>query len=122
MGGDAEDLAEMPEGPETNSQGPMGGDQEQSEPMTGPGMDCVPADALSMPDEQEAMQRPDIGDKVSYQCEGTVSEVQGDNIYVKRTSINGQPVEEATPNPAAGQSDDQDMAGLEDMAKQMPQD
>jgi len=88
------------------------------------GLDCVPLSALNMPDDQEQMQAPEQGDKVTYSIEGTVEKIEGDEAYVKRESINGQPVQPPSDKPEqppqAGDEPDNDeagMAGLEDMAK-----
>jgi hypothetical protein len=63
---------------------------EQTKPGT---EDCVPLSALGMPDEQEQMQAPEVGDKVQFTIEGTVNRIEGDQAFVARESINGQPVE-----------------------------
>lgn len=73
---------------------------------------CVPVAALAMPDDQEQMAPPEVGDKVSYQVEGTVTRVEGDEAYVQPESINGQEVgpKEAEPTP-----DEQDQADYQDL-------
>lgn len=53
-------------------------------------MDTVPLDALAMPDDQEQMQPPQVGDVVNYQVTGKVTAIEGDVAKVLRTSINGQ--------------------------------
>jgi len=59
--------------------------------------DCVPLAALGMPDADngDQMANPEVGDKVSYQSEGTISRIEGEKAYVKRESVNGEPVAEA---------------------------
>ncbi len=85
--------------------------------------DCVPLSALGMPDETEQMQSPEEGDPVQYTVEGTISRIEGDNAYVTRTAINGQPVaqkpddQNQPENPAAEpDEDDQGYNQLADMA------
>lgn len=73
--------------------------------------DCVPVSALAMPDEKEQMQPPAVGDKVSYQVDGTISRIEGENAYIKKTSVNGEEIDEATETPK------DDMAELESMAE-----
>lgn len=86
--------------------------------------DCVPLSALNMPDDSEQMQAPEVGDKVQYTVEGTVENITGDNAYIDRTSINGQPVgeEDGQSEPDAGDqgggdSGDGDMSQLQQMAQ-----
>ena len=52
--------------------------------------DTVPLDMLSMPDDQEQMQPPDVGDVVNYQVTGKVVAINGDYAKVQRQTINGQ--------------------------------
>lgn len=97
------------------------------------GEDCVPLSALNLPDDTEQMQAPEEGDKVQYTVEGTVTRIEGDNAYIKRESINGQPVEGDSNEPenpaedaqeqgeepgqeASGSSDDSELAALQDQA------
>lgn len=84
----------------------------ESEPMGG-GEDCIPTDALAMPDEKEQMQPPEVGDEVNYQVTGTVTRIEGDNAYVKRKTVNGQEV-------AAPESPKDEYAELESAAAQQP--
>jgi hypothetical protein len=58
--------------------------------------DSVPISALQMPDDQEQMQPPEVGDEVNYQVAGKVVSIDGDTAQVKRTSINGQPVDDGS--------------------------
>ena len=80
----------MPE----NEPGPMGGGSCEK--------DTVPMSALEMPDEQEQMTPPEVGDEVSYQVSGKVVSINGANAVIARTTINGQEVggaeETAEPN------------------------
>lgn len=55
---------------------------------------CVPLSALQMPGEDEHMNTPGVGDKVTFQAEGTVSRIEGDEAYVKPESANGKPLNE----------------------------
>lgn len=80
-------------------------------------LDCVPLSALRMPDETEQLQSPEIGDKVQYVVEGCVKKITGDNAYVERETINGQPAEdnkEPTPTDPQYQSDDGQVARGDD--------
>lgn len=61
-------------------------------PMMSPDEDCVPLQALEMPGEDEQMNTPEVGDPVNYQVEGKVTRIEGPNAYIKRTTVNGQPV------------------------------
>jgi hypothetical protein len=83
---------------------------------------CVPLDALAMPDEQEQMNPPAVGDSVSYQVEGKVVRIDGKNAYVEPTAINGQPVadDEAAeaPEPDEAQQDANDFQDLQQQAQQ----
>lgn len=58
---------------------------------------CVPAAAVSVPDEGEQLAAPEPGDTVRYVVEGRVTRTDGGHVYVQPTTINGQPVEEAKP-------------------------
>lgn len=74
-------------------------------------VDTVPLDALQMPDEQEQMQPPEVGDEVNYQVAGKVVSIDGNMATIQRTSINGQEVQgadadEANEGPEAGGDDE----------------
>ena len=58
---------------------------------------CIPLDALAMPDESEQMASPEAGDTVRYHVEGKVVRLAGGMAYVMPESINGQPVPAASP-------------------------
>ncbi len=82
--------------PEETAEAPTSGGNEQ----------CVPLDALAMPDEGEQMTPPAEGDPVSYTVEGKVTRVTGNMAYVKVETINGKPAEsEAAPDAAASDAD-----------------
>lgn len=55
-------------------------------------VDTVPLDMLAMPDDQEQLQPPEVGDEVNYQVTGKVVAIEGDQAKVQRTSINGQDI------------------------------
>jgi len=85
--------------------------------------DCVPLSALNMPDESEQMTSPEVGDQVQYTVEGKVSRIEGDQAYVSRTSINGEPMaakpQDMNPaQPDAGEPDADEGARLEDLQNQ----
>ncbi|HEX3625135.1 MAG TPA: hypothetical protein VH280_06905 [Verrucomicrobiae bacterium] len=65
--------------------------------------DTVPLTMLAMPDDQEQMQPPEVGDVVNYQVTGKVVAIEGDCARVQRQSINGQELQNSQ-NP----SDDDD--------------
>ena len=99
-------------GPKSNSAGakPGGYDQGGGDPdkdgdydNDNSGEDCVSLSSLAMPDPDhgDQMANPAVGDRVTYTVEGTVTRIEGDEAYVKRESVNGQPVQ-------ASGSDDQD--------------
>jgi hypothetical protein len=56
--------------------------------------DTVPLDLLSMPDDQEQMQPPEVGDVVNYQVTGKVAAIEGNYAKVQRQSINGQELQD----------------------------
>lgn len=80
--------------------------------------DCVPLDALAMPDEAEQMENPAVGDKVQYTVEGTVSRIEGGDAYVTKTAVNGKKVE----GKAAEPEPPDEMAALESEARGMSSD
>lgn len=60
----------------------------------GPHEDCLPVECLAMPDQNEQMQTPEVGDMVHYTVEGRVTRIEGDHAYIERESINGKPCDE----------------------------
>lgn len=90
--------------------------EESSEPSMDHSEDCVSLDALAMPDENEQMENPGVGDKVQYTVEGTITRIEGDNAYVKKSAVNGQKVEDTEPSKPEPTDD---MAALENEAKGM---
>lgn len=56
--------------------------------------DTVPLALLSMPDDQDQMQPPEVGDVVNYQVTGKVVAIEGDYAKVQRQSINGQELQD----------------------------
>ncbi len=86
---------------------------------------CVPLEALQMPDETEQMTAPEVGDVVDYQVQGKVTRVEGGMAYVQPMSINGQDLDdkdgdEGPEDSTAGAPEAQDAAdysALEDQAK-----
>ena len=98
------------------------GEPDGPDDMT-PGEDCVSLKSLAMPDPDsgDQMANPEVGDRVNYQVEGTVTRIEGDNAYVKRETINGEPVEDDDNNGQddQGNEDDQERQDLGGMASQM---
>lgn len=70
---------------------PMG-DEAEAAPMAENEV-CIDLASLAMPDDQDQMQPPAIGDKVQASIEGEVSRIVGDKAYVTMTAVNGNPVE-----------------------------
>jgi len=81
--------------------------------------DTVSLDALSMPDDQEQMQPPAVGDEVNYQVTGKVVSIQGNVVTVQKTAVNGQDVD--GDNDSQSDAQDTGMQGLKDEADQMTQ-
>lgn len=87
-------------------------------------VDTVPLDALSMPDDQEQMQPPEVGDVVNYQVTGKVAAIEGNQAKIQRTSINGQELPGAddenanneNPQDANQDEDGDDASGLRQQA------
>lgn len=70
--------------------------------------DSVSLAALAMPNEGEQLETPQIGDRVSYQVEGTISRIEGDRAFVAKEAVNGQPVDQDADNmggPSDGDAD-----------------
>lgn len=100
--------AEGAMGPGMGKKGGMGREQ------------CVPVEALAMPDEAEKMTPPEVGDRVSYTVEGKVSRIEGPNAYVTVETVNGEPLGEEKPEAPDEAADDQAAyADLENQAKGM---
>lgn len=51
----------------------------------------IPVSALQTEDGTA----PEMGDSVSFQCDGTVNSIDGDNVCVSPTMANGEPVAKA---------------------------
>jgi hypothetical protein len=52
---------------------------------------CVPAGALAKGEGPEAA-TPGVGDEVEFSGTGKVTRVEGDNVYLTPSAINGEPV------------------------------
>ena len=76
--------------------------------------DTVPLALLAMPDDQEKMEPPAVGDEVNYQVTGKVTAINGSNAVIERTSINGQPVDDQDGDTGPG-----DESGLQQEAAAM---
>ena len=78
---------------------------------------CLPADVLKQPDDQEALQTPEVGDEVSYSVTGKVSRIEGDMVYVTPSQVNGQEIKlPAAPEAPEGAGE---MESLETEARNM---
>ena len=77
---------------------------------------CVPLSSLAQPDANDQMQTPEEGDTVTMQVEATVDHIEGNDAYIKPTSINGNAIPE---NPAdqADASDDEEPSDEADEAE-----
>lgn len=64
-------------------------------------LDMVPLDALAIPGEDSGMEKPEQGDRVSYTIDGTLERVEGDMAFIKRESVNGQPLKPGGQEPDA---------------------
>lgn len=60
-------------------------------------MDSVPVTALQMPDDQDQMTPPEVGDEVSYTVTGKVVSIEGGTARIERKTINGQEIEAPEP-------------------------
>lgn len=107
---------------------PADGAQNDTEDPNGEEMgneDCVSLSSLAMPDPEngDQMATPSVGDRVNYTVEGTVSRIEGENAYVKRETVNGQPVAEegqgAGDESQGDEGDAQERDQLGGMADQM---
>ena len=79
---------------------------------------CVPLAALAMPDENEVLENPAVGDAVQFNAEGHIARLEGDKAYIALKSVNGQ--ELPKPEEAAEPSEQDQMAELEGMASKQP--
>lgn len=81
---------------------------------------CVPLQALAMPDQQDQMEAPVMGDKVQANIEGTVTRIEGENAYLKLDAVNGQKLDKEQ-TPSDTDAPDAGMAQLQGMAANMPE-
>ncbi len=92
----------------TELDGPAPGDS-QDGMESGPGELCLPQDVVATADDKDQKVAPEVGDEVRFDCVAKVTKVDGGNIYLSPTEVNGQPVgnedkEEA--NEPAAENDD----------------
>lgn len=80
------------------------------------GEDCVSLSSLATPDDQEQMAEPEVGDTVTYQVEGKVTRIENGSAYVKRVSVNGEPVAENKAVGAGAEPEEAEGAALRDEA------
>jgi hypothetical protein len=64
--------------------------------------DEVPVDLLSMPDEEEQMTPPEVGDEVNYTVTGKVVRITGGRAVIERKTINGQDLGGNSMEPESG--------------------
>ncbi|MDE2020040.1 MAG: hypothetical protein KGJ13_06880 [Patescibacteria group bacterium] len=86
---------------------------------TAENVDTVPMAALAMPDDQQQMQPPEVGDEVNYQVTGKVVSIEGDFAKIQRTSINGQEIPDAPPQGGDAPGSDPDNQSMWDQASQI---
>lgn len=98
-------------------QGGQGGQDDQEAPGEIP----VPLAALAQPDDQEAMQQPEVGDTITMQVDATVCRIEGDCAYVYPTAVNGNPLPGQQKTPTPDDTDDQEGSELQAQAQQMSQ-
>jgi hypothetical protein len=82
--------------------------------MRGNSEQCVPLESLGVPGEGEAMENPEVGDRVDYTVEGKVTRIEGGKAYVLPEAVNGKPVESAPDEPPLDE-----MPALEQAADQV---
>lgn len=70
----------------------------------------VPLAALAVPGEDDSTSQPVPGDRVSYQVDGVVESVNGDQAEVRPSAINGNPVGEPESAEAPDEGREQLMA------------
>lgn len=56
--------------------------------------DRVPIHTLGMPDDQDKMTPPEVGDEVTYTVTGKVMSISGDIAVIERMSINGTNIDD----------------------------
>lgn len=106
----------MPEAPEAN-------EAPETAPAPASTEQCIPVEALAMPDDKEQMATPEPGDLVTYEVQGKVSRVEGGMAYVSPEKVNGQDMPEAAEDPNTEPDEDNQrangFAALQDEATQM---
>jgi hypothetical protein len=90
LGAPSDDAGKMGLGGSATGQYGPGGHGDVNALSEAANMDTVPVSLLSMPDDQEQMQPPEVGDVVNYQVTGKVTAIEGNYAKVERQSINGQ--------------------------------
>ena len=72
-------------------------DETQGPPLAAnaPGLNevAVPLDALAMPGEGDALETPQVGDRISYSVDGHIVRLEGNRAIVEMESVNGTPLE-----------------------------
>lgn len=53
---------------------------------------CMPAGALAKSGGESEPTTPQVGDQVECTVGGTISRVEGDNVYLTPETVNGEPV------------------------------
>lgn len=76
----------------------------------------VPVSALTVPDEQDQPSAPAVGDRVSYQVDGVVESVNGEQAEVRATAINGTPLAAAGSEKPAEENGDSELADFKNAA------
>lgn len=109
MGMDQEDA------PEASETGIPDAEDTAEAPEAAPIEVAVPLASLAIPDEQENMAAPEVGDKGQAPMEYTVTRIEGENAFITLDAVNGQKLgTEKTP------TDDDETGQLQQMAAGMP--
>jgi hypothetical protein len=85
---------------------PKDGDEGEKDGKDG-GMDevgelCLPQDTVATANERDEKVAPEVGDEVRFDCVAKVTKVEGGNVYVSPTEVNGQPVGDENEEPDKG--------------------
>jgi hypothetical protein len=71
---------------------PDGNDDDGGGMDQGVGELCLPQEVVATADEKDEKVAPEVGDEVRFDCVAKVTRVEGGNVYVSPTEVNGQEV------------------------------
>lgn len=66
---------------------------------------CVPLSALAISGDGEEAVAPEPGDQVAVQIEGKVSRVEGNCVFIKAETANGEPMAQMAEGDGMGEED-----------------